>query len=431
MSTRPVARSNPHPRTPRRLWAAAVVAVGGLLVGQGTPALAANRLLVNTAHTPTAAVSASTAPNVRGAFTTGTNHPPVGSLDAVTTTPTSITVRGWALDPDTTAPIDADVYIDGVGANRLTADQSRPDVGAAYPGEGNLHGFSADLPLLAGNHQVCVYGIDSAGGANPLLGCQHVLVNVNAPRTTTTTTTTSTVFPLPAVGAVFDYQLGGAYPPASGVTVVERDSTERPAAGLYSICYVNAFQTQPGATWPEDLLLHDTSGQRLIDPNWPDENIIDISTPAQQTRVANILATTIDGCRTSGFNAVEFDNLDSYTRSQGKLTPDDALAYATLLVGRAHQDGLAAAQKNTAELAARARQEVGFDFAISEQCAQFNECSSYTTPYNNHVLDVEYTGQLTTTFTALCAEPTRVPSTILRDVNLVAAGTSGYHYQHC
>lgn len=249
----------------------------------------------------------------------------------------------------------------------------------------------------------------------------------NAPSKTATTS----VFPLPTVGAVFDYQLGGAYPPDPAVTVVARDSTTQPVPGLYSICYINPFQTQPGTTWPEDLLLHDTTGQRLVDPNWPDEGIVDISDPARRARSADLLAPTIDGCHTSGFDAVEFDNLDSYTRSQGRLTTDDALAYAALLVGHAHRSGLAAAQKNTAELVDLGRRDVGFDFAVTEECAQFDECSTYTRAYNGHVLDIEYTDQITTTFTALCADPTRAPSTILRDRKLIATHNPGYTYQHC
>ncbi len=50
----------------------------------------------------------------------------------------------------------------------------------------------------------------------------------------------------PPVNAGFDYQLGGDYPPPTGVTVVTRDVTGSPAPGTYGICYVNAFQTQPG-----------------------------------------------------------------------------------------------------------------------------------------------------------------------------------------
>jgi hypothetical protein len=71
---------------------------------------------------------------------------------------------------------------------------------------------------------------------------------------------------LPA-GARVDYQLGGAYAPGPGVAGVVRDRTDDPAPGLWSACYVNAFQTQPGAGgWPEELLLHDASGARVEDP---------------------------------------------------------------------------------------------------------------------------------------------------------------------
>jgi hypothetical protein len=69
--------------------------------------------------------------------------------------------------------------------------------------------------------------------------------------------------PLPTDGIV-DYQLGGAYDPPDGTTIVARDSTEQPAAVLYSICYLNGFQTQPqDADWwrasHPDLLLSDFS----------------------------------------------------------------------------------------------------------------------------------------------------------------------------
>uniref|UniRef100_A0A0W0GD17 Putative glycoside hydrolase family 114 protein n=1 Tax=Moniliophthora roreri TaxID=221103 RepID=A0A0W0GD17_MONRR len=41
----------------------------------------------------------------------------------------------------------------------------------------------------------------------------------------------------PPANAKFDYQIGGAYTPASDVAVVSRDRTDSPAAGKYNICY--------------------------------------------------------------------------------------------------------------------------------------------------------------------------------------------------
>ena len=87
---------------------------------------------------------------------------------------------------------------------------------------------------------------------------------------------------LPA-GGRFDYQLGGAYPPAAAVTIVARDRGAAPAEGLYSICYVNAFQTQPeeAAWWRKnhpDLLLRTEGGGEVEDKNWQGEYLFDTST---------------------------------------------------------------------------------------------------------------------------------------------------------
>lgn len=230
--------------------------------------------------------------------------------------------------------------------------------------------------------------------------------------------------------AVADYQLGGAYDPAPEVTIVARDSTEQPAEGRYSICYVNGFQTQPGEVWPDDLLLH-ADGAPLADPNWPDEYLIDISSEQNRADAAARLAPTLERCAAAGFDAVEFDNLDSSTRSQGLLTEDDALAFATLLVEQVHVLGLAAGQKNTAELGSRGRDEVGFDFAVVEECAQFDECSAYTEVYGAAVIAIEYTDALARPFADVCADPATPPITVLRDRLLTPAGDPDHVFEHC
>ncbi len=81
---------------------------------------------------------------------------------------------------------------------------------------------------------------------------------------------------VPPAGAGFDYQLGGVYDPPAEVGVVARDSTVEPVGGgVYDICYVNGFQTQPGdaehwlAEHPE-LVLRDETGGPIADPDWPD-----------------------------------------------------------------------------------------------------------------------------------------------------------------
>lgn len=235
---------------------------------------------------------------------------------------------------------------------------------------------------------------------------------------------------LPA-DAVPDYQLGGGYDPAPGVTVVARDSTDDPAPGLYSICYVNGFQTQPGAEWPDELLLHEASGALLVDPGWPDEHLFDLSTAANRDAVARMLVPTIEGCAADGFQAVEFDNLDSYTRSHDAFTLDDAVAFATQLVASAHAVGLAAGQKNTSELGQRGRDEIGFDFAVTEECHRFDECAAYTDVFGDQVIDIEYTDDLRGSFAEVCADPQTPHATVLRDRDLAPAGDPGHVDDNC
>ena len=232
-------------------------------------------------------------------------------------------------------------------------------------------------------------------------------------------------------GAVADYQLGGGYPPPPGVTVVVRDSTDMPEPGLFNICYVNGFQTQPGADWPVELLLTRWDGEPIGDPNWPDEFLLDIGTP--ETRMANLsrVLPAIRLCADKGFDAVEFDNLDSYTRSGGRLTSRDALEFARLLVAAATDLGLPAGQKNAADLGWRGRR-AGFAFAITEECHRWDECAAFTAVYGKgQVLGIEYADDLRGSFADACADPDRPGSLILRDRLLTSPGQPGYVFDRC
>lgn len=196
---------------------------------------------------------------------------------------------------------------------------------------------------------------------------------------------------LPPLNAGFDYQIGGAYPPPAGVRIVSRDRTAAPAPGLYNICYVNAFQAQPDAekSWPADLLLRDSDGEVVIDEDW-DEALLDIGTAAKRKRIAARVNEWIDGCADKGFDAVEPDNYDSYTRSDDLLTAADATAFVTLLSRHAHTRGLAIGQKNTVELAGL-RKKAGLDFAVAEECGEFDECGEYAEAFDDRVVVIEYT----------------------------------------
>lgn len=105
---------------------------------------------------------------------------PFGSVDSVTPTgPGSATVTGWAIDPDTAAPVSVHVYVDGVPARTALADGRRTDVGRAHPWAGSAHGFSTTLTGLAsGSRTVCVYGINVGPGQNSLVGGRCSVVRV-------------------------------------------------------------------------------------------------------------------------------------------------------------------------------------------------------------------------------------------------------------
>ncbi|GAA1732488.1 endo alpha-1,4 polygalactosaminidase [Microcella frigidaquae] len=243
------------------------------------------------------------------------------------------------------------------------------------------------------------------------------------------------LFTLPPDGRI-DYQLGGASPPAPGVTLVVRDATESPAPGVASICYVNGFQTQPGeleawlAAAPE-AVLRDAAGDPVIDPGWPDEALLDPRTPTARAAIVARLGPLIDGCAAAGFVAVEFDNLDSYTRSDGALTADDALALAALLVDRAHAAGLAAGQKNALELGPRGRDEAGFDFAVLEECDRWEECALAAEVYGDQVINIEYTDDLRGTWAEVCARGEIPALTVLRDRMLAPPSSPDHVLAHC
>jgi hypothetical protein len=223
---------------------------------------------------------------------------------------------------------------------------------------------------------------------------------------------------LPPTGTDWDYQLGGSRPVPAHVGIVERDRRATPIAGKYNVCYVNGFQTQANEKkfWHRHWsLVLKRDGKPVVDSVWG-EWLLDLRTPAKRADLARIMGRWTDRCAADGFDAVEYDNLDSYTRSHHLLSAADADAYAALLVTRAHDAGLAAAQKNRAQWNGTS---VGFDFAIAEQCAQYHECGSYVAHYGDHVLAVEYRDR---SFHAACRNWSSQIAIVRRDVDLTRHG---------
>jgi len=250
------------------------------------------------------------------------------------------------------------------------------------------------------------------------------------------------VAPLPA-NVQWDYQIGGDHPPPAGVGVVVRDwFAGTPQPGAYSVCYVNAFQTQDDeagvarpderSAWPRSLVLR----QLGSDPNWGGEYLIDLRSAAKRRRAARWVAPMLERCAEQGFVAVELDNLDSWTRFDGtpaaRRVPFGrraAVDYAARLTRRAHALGLAVAQKNTVQLTRReARERIGFDFALAEECGRYRECAGYTRLYGDRVLAVEYRRR---DFARACAAVGDRIAVILRDRLVSRPGAAGHRYAAC
>lgn len=142
------------------------------------------------------------------------------------------------------------------------------------------------------------------------------------------------------------------------------------ARGRKVICYldIGAWESyRPDADrYPRSLL-----GRKYF--GFPDERWLDIR---QIRLLAPILKRRFDICERKGFDAVEPDNLAGWENRTGfPLTGADQLRFNRWVADRVHARGMSVALKNDGR---QARQLVAsFDFAVVEQCFQYDECGQY------------------------------------------------------
>ncbi len=162
--------------------------------------------------------------------------------------------------------------------------------------------------------------------------------------------------------------------------------------------------------------MRDASGHLVRDPGWPDEVLLDIRTSGKRAAIGTLNHDWLAQCARKGFQAVEPDNLDSWTRSGGRLRKAHAVSFAKQLVREAHIAGLAIAQKNTPQLS---RLGLGFDFAVAEECEAYRECGSYVRVYGTRLIEIEYTDNGHAAFRRACRARSGQASILLRDRDLV------------
>ena len=247
----------------------------------------------------------------------------------------------------------------------------------------------------------------------------------------------------PPTNAIFDYQIGGDYPLPEGVSVVSRDwfSGDAAADPVYSICYVNAFQTQadePGVDRPDEH------------SNWPH------APRPQRARRRPPLGRGVPGRRQHGQEAPARGRLgradDRRLRQQGirggrvrqpRLV--DALRRDAAGAGRpvrqTRRPGLREAPRRASPRPRPRRRpeehgghdagpgaDVGFDFAIAEDCTRWHECNGYRHVYGNHVIAIEYKRRF---FRKACRAAGDKISVVLRDRQVTTPGSPHYVYDAC
>lgn len=226
----------------------------------------------------------------------------------------------------------------------------------------------------------------------------------------------------------FDYQLGTPYDPAADVGFLVRDRHQKPARGRYNICYINGFQTQPGEEdaphWNDhyDLKLKDDSGEYVMDGKW-NEFVLDTRTPRKRARLLEVISPWIAQCAADGFDAIEIDNMDSYLRTD-LIQPDHNADLMRRIITVAKSLRLEVAQKNAIQIA----EGLKADFAIVENCGQYDICGQYIDLFGSKTFVVEYNLDW---FTETCARFGSQANIVWRDEKLKPRGHQAFAYQQC
>jgi hypothetical protein len=169
--------------------------------------------------------------------------------------------------------------------------------------------------------------------------------------------------------------------------------------GCKVICYVDMgswenWRDDAGA-FPPSLLGATYSG--FPDERWLD--IRDVNSAKSQTgmKLAAILTARLDRAKAMGCDAIEPDNIDGYDTTAHEysgfpLSYEDQIYFNLWLAAQVHERGMLVGLKNDINQAHDSRIYNAFDFVVSEQCFQYNECGYFTDflTRNKPVFEAEY-----------------------------------------
>jgi hypothetical protein len=191
----------------------------------------------------------------------------------------------------------------------------------------------------------------------------------------------------------WQWQLSGKVDTSYDVDIYDIDLLDTPKStidtlhkqGKKVICYFSAGSYEE---WRKDASKFSKKllGKEL--DGWDGERWLDIS---NINELAPIMKARLDLAKEKNCDGVEPDNADVYLNDSGfELSYNDQIEYNTFLAKEAHKRGLAIGLKNDLE---QINDLVDiFDFAINEQCNEYDECEMLT-PFiskNKAVFNAEY-----------------------------------------
>jgi hypothetical protein len=195
----------------------------------------------------------------------------------------------------------------------------------------------------------------------------------------------------PAPAGTWQWQLSGPLDLTVPADVYDVDLFDTPTAaiaelharGARAVCYFSAGTRERGRPDPFPAAV---AGRTLED--WPDERWLDIRA---LDVLGPVLERRLDLCARKGFDGVEADNVDAYANDSGfPLRAADQLRFNRWLAHAAHARGLTIALKNDLDQVGALERD--FDWALNEQCFQYEECERLRpfTAAGKAVWEVEY-----------------------------------------
>ncbi|KAF2814952.1 uncharacterized protein BDZ99DRAFT_377611, partial [Mytilinidion resinicola] len=150
------------------------------------------------------------------------------------------------------------------------------------------------------------------------------------------------------------------------------------------ICYFSAGSYEPNRSDSKDFKSSDLG--KVMD-GWPDEKWLDIRT----ANVKSIMLKRIQLAADKGCDGIDPDNVDGFDNDNGfSLKASDATTFVKYLAGIAKSKNLAIGLKNALEIIPDVVDSI--QFAVNEQCHQYDECDVYfdLTNQGKPVFNVEY-----------------------------------------